>query len=141
MQTDSTRTVRDNVVGCVDRHLTRHFSHAVCTIHFMHITVRGSSVCMRASFHLHVIHDERLIVRSLSVSSCWSFSCFSLLFTSSLPYPSCTLTCTLSSMWTAPRETPAAPSPNEEYCTLAIYHPPTGCSYTIKADEASGNDP
>ena len=29
-------------------------------------------------------------------------------------------------MWTAPRETPAAPSPNEEYCSLAIYHPPAG---------------
>ena len=46
-------------------HLTRHFSHAVCTSHFMHITQHGSSVCVRASFHLHVIHDERLIVRSL----------------------------------------------------------------------------
>ena len=80
---------------------------------------------MRASFHLHVIHDERLVVRSLSVSSCLSFSCFSLLFTSSLPCPICTLTCT-PSMWTAPRETPAAPSPTEEYCSLAIYHPPTG---------------
>ena len=31
----------------------------------MHITLHGSSVCMRESFHLHVIHDERLIVRSL----------------------------------------------------------------------------
>ena len=31
----------------------------------MHITLHGSSVCMRASFHVHVIHDERLIVRSL----------------------------------------------------------------------------
>ena len=60
----------------------------------MHITLQGSSVCMRASLHLHVIHDERLIVRSLSVSSCLSLSCFSLLFTSSLPYPTCTLTCT-----------------------------------------------
>ena len=29
-------------------------------------------------------------------------------------------------MWTAPRETPAAPSPNKEFFTLAIYHPPTG---------------
>ena len=48
----------------------------------MHITLHGSNVCMRASLHLHVIHDERLIVRSLSVSSCLSFSCFSLLFTS-----------------------------------------------------------
>ena len=28
-------------------------------------------------------------------------------------------------MTTAPRETTAAPSPNEEYCPLATYHPPT----------------
>ena len=96
-------------------HLTRHFSHAVCTIHFMHITLHGSSVCMRASFHLHAIHDERLIVRSLSVSSCLCFSCFSPLFTSSLPHSACTLTCTPSSTSTAPREATAAPSPNEEY--------------------------
>ena len=29
-------------------------------------------------------------------------------------------------MWTTPRETPASPSPNEEYCSFAIYTPPTG---------------
>ena len=57
-------------------------------------------------------------------SSCLS-PCFCPSFTSSLPHSTCTLTCTPSSMWTAPRETPAAPSPNEEYCPLAIYHPPT----------------
>ena len=55
----------DWLPACGQIHFTRHFSHAVCTIHFMHITLHGSSVCMRASFHLHVIHDERLIVRSL----------------------------------------------------------------------------
>ena len=119
-------TVTDG--GCRQIHFTRHFSHAVCTPHFMHITLHGSSVCMRASFHLHVIHEERLIVRSLSVSLCLSFSCFSLLFNSSLPYPTCTLTCTPSSMSTAPMETTAAPSPNEEYGPLAIYHPPTICA-------------
>ena len=54
-------------LACRQIHLTRHFSHAVCTIHFMHITLHGSSVCMRASFHLHVIHDERLIVVRLFV--------------------------------------------------------------------------
>ena len=100
----------------------------------MHITLHGSSVCMRASFHLHAIHDERLIVRSLSVSSCLSFSGFSLLFTSSLPYLSCTLTCTPPSMWTVPRETPAAPSPNEEYCLLVISHPPTGYEPNVLDD-------
>ena len=75
-------------VTCRQIHLTRHFSHAVCPIHFMHITLHGSSVCMRASFHLHAIHDERLIVRSLSVSSCLSVSCFlSVVYTfSSLSY-------------------------------------------------------
>ena len=36
-----------------------------------------------------------------------------------------TLSCTPSSMWTAPRETPAAHSHNEECCLLAIYTPPT----------------
>ena len=89
---------------------------------------------MRASFHLHVIHDERLIVRSLSVSSCLSSSCFSPLFTSSLPHSTCTLTCTPPSMWTTPREAPAAPSPNEEYCSLAIYHPPTGYEPNVLND-------
>ena len=53
---------------CRQIHLTRHFSHAVCTIHFMHITLHGSRratqrVCVRASFHLHVIHDVCLSVR------------------------------------------------------------------------------
>ena len=51
-------------------HLTRHFSHAHCTRLIMWITPHGSSVCMRASFHLHVIHDERSSVcSSLSLRS------------------------------------------------------------------------
>ena len=83
-------------------------------------------LCRAHSYHLHAIHDERLIVRSLSVSSCLSFSCFSPLFTSSL--------CTPSSMWTTPRETPAAPSPNEEYCTQATYHPPTSYDPNVLDD-------
>ena len=37
-------------------------------------------------------------------------------------------------MWTAPRETPAAPSPNEEYCLLAIYHPPTAYEPNVLDD-------
>ena len=100
----------------------------------MHITLHGSSVCTRASFHLHAIHDERLIVCSLSVSSYLSFSCFSVVYSSSLPYPTCTLTCTPSSMWTATRETPAAPSPNEEYCTLTTYHPPSSYEPNVLDD-------
>ena len=86
-----------------------HFAHN----HTVHITLHGSSVCMRASFHLHVIHDVCL-ERSLSVSSCLSFSCFSPSFTSSLPHSTCTLTSTSSPMSTASREITAAPSHNEE---------------------------
>ena len=41
-------------------------------------------LCSAHSFHLHAIHDVWL-----SVSSCLSFSCFSLLFTSSLPHSAC----------------------------------------------------
>ena len=68
---------------CVDRSPTRHFSHAVCTFNYMHITLHGSRratqcVCVCASFHLHVI--------LMSVSSCLSFSCFSPSFTSSLSH-------------------------------------------------------
>ena len=37
-------------------------------------------------------------------------------------------------MWTAPRETPAAPSPNEEYCTLAKNHPTTGYEPNVLDD-------
>ena len=49
-----------------------------------------------------------------------------LLFTSSLPYPTCTLTSTSFLMSTASRELTTAPSHNEEYCPLAIYHLPIG---------------
>ena len=45
-------------------HLTRRFPHAHCTRLIMLITPHGSSVCTRASFHLHAIHDERLRVCS-----------------------------------------------------------------------------
>ena len=108
-----TCTICSEGTRSVDRYTSpRHFSHAVCTIHFMHVTLHGSSVCVRASFHPHAIH-ERLIVRSLSVSSCLSFSCFSLLFSSSLPYLNCTLTCTSSPMSAASRELTTALSHNE----------------------------
>ena len=100
----------------------------------MHITLHGSRratqrVCVRASFHLHVIHDVCLSVRWL-LSSCLSFSCFSLLFTSSLPHSTCTLTSTSSPMSTASREFTTAPSHNKEYCAMAIYHPPQVMSPT-----------
>ena len=52
---------------CRQIHLTRHFSHAFCTFYYMHITLHRSRratqcVCVRASFHLHVIHDVCLSV-------------------------------------------------------------------------------
>ena len=63
--------------NCRQRHFTRHFSHAVCTFNYMHITLHGSRratqcVCVRASFHLHVIHDVCLSVRCLSLPVCAS---------------------------------------------------------------------
>ena len=79
------------------------------------------SVCARHSIFMSWAFDRPFLVAS---SFCLS-PCFSQSFTSSLPHSTCTLTRTPSSMWTAPRETLAAPSPNEEYCPLAIYHPPT----------------
>ena len=84
-----------NPCWCRQMHLTRYFSHAVCTIHIMHITLHGSSVCMRASFHLHVIHDEPLIVRSLLLPRSVFSPCFSLLFTSPLLFH------TLPALWNA----------------------------------------
>ena len=78
-------------------HLTRHFSHAHCTRLIMCIltawlkTSQGSSVRMRASFHLHAIHGERLIVSSFCLSPCFSLSP-----TSSLPHSICTLNCIAS---------------------------------------------
>ena len=89
---------------------------------------------MRASLHVHAIHDERLSVLSLSVSSCLSFSCFSPSFTSSLPCPTCTLTCTPPSMWTTPRQIHPALPPTEESCHLAEYTPPTGCEPKLLDD-------
>ena len=64
-------------------------------------------------------------VRCPSLRFC-SSPCLSPSFTSSLPHSTCTLTCTPPSMWTAPRETPGAPSLDEEYCPVAIYNPLTG---------------
>ena len=56
-------------------HLTRHFSHALLhTIrcpYSQHGPIRATQrVCVRASFHLHVIHDVCLSVRCLSLRVC-----------------------------------------------------------------------
>ena len=60
------------------------------------------------------------------VSSCLSLSCFSPLFTSSLPHSICTLPCTPSPMSKTPRDETAAPSHSEEYYTVAVDHLLTG---------------
>ena len=90
------------------------------------------SVCARHSIFLPSMMSVWSSVRCPSLRVCPSP--VSLLFTSSLPYSTCTLTCTPSSMWTATRETPAAPSPNEEYCTLTIFHPPTSYEPNVLDD-------
>ena len=71
---------------------------------------------------------------SLSVSSCLSFSCFSLSLTSSLPHSTCTLPSTSSPMSTAPKEIATAPSHSEGYCSIGIYHPPTGYEPNVLDD-------
>ena len=96
----------------------------------MHVTLHGSRratqrVCSAHSFHPHAIHDVCLSVRCLSLRVCPS-PCFSPSFTSSLPHSTCTLTSTSSPMSTPPRVKTTAPSHNEEYCSMAIYHPLTG---------------
>ena len=55
-----------------------------------------------------------------------SFSCFSPSSTSSRPHSTCSVPGTPSSMSTTPRVKTTALTLNEEYCTMAIYHPLTG---------------
>ena len=108
----------------------RYTSHVIFLMRFytqsdVHTTLHGSRratqcVCV-ASWHPRCV-----LGRLLSISSCLSFSCFSVLFTAFLPYPTCTLTSTSSLMSTASRELTTALSQNEKYCSMAIYHPPTG---------------
>ena len=82
----------------------------------VHITLHGSRratqrVCVRASFHLHVIHDVCLSVRCLSLCVCpspVSLRRLPLLF-----HSTCTLTSTSSQMSTASRELTTAPSHND----------------------------
>ena len=77
----------------------------------MRITLHGSSVCMRASFQLHVIHAERLIVRFLLfISVIYLFSSLSYLYSDLHSF----------------HVNSAKGNNREEYCPLAIYHPPTG---------------
>ena len=118
-------------------HLTCHFSHAFCTLNYMHITLHGSRratrcVCVRVSFHLHVIHDVCLIVRWLLPRSV--FLLFLSVVYSALPHSSCTLPGTSSSMSTTPRVKTAAPPLNEEYCPMAKNNP-------LTSDDRRTNEP
>ena len=74
---------------CRQIHLTRYFSHAVCTFSYMHITLHGSRRATQTCLYARIIpsscHPWCVVVRSLSVSSCLSLSCFSPSFTSCLP--------------------------------------------------------
>ena len=106
---------------CRQIHITRHFSHAHCTRLIM-CTLTAWLKCLQAGVIPSSCHPWRAFHRPfLVVSSFCLPPCFSLSPTSSLPTSTCTLTCTPPSMWTAPRERPAAPSPHEEYCNLAIF--------------------
>ena len=117
---------------CVDRYTSHVFSHAVCTLNYTHTTLHGSRratqcVCVRASIHLHVIHDVCLSVRWLFlVCLFW----FVVLLFLSVVYLFSSTTCTVpgtpSSMSTPPRVKTAALTQNEEYCPMAMYHPLTG---------------
>ena len=116
---------RSTVTDGVDRY-TSHlfFSCTLLIIRHVHTRRATQCVCVRASFPLHAIHDVCSIVRWLVVLVL-SVSCFSPLFTSSLPHSTCTLRGTSSPMSTTPRDKTAACSHNEEYCPMAIYRPLT----------------
>ena len=61
---------------CRQEHLTRYFSHALCTSDCVHTHCmaqdepRLKSVSVRASIHPHVIYDVCLSVRCLSLRVC-----------------------------------------------------------------------
>ena len=110
------------------QNVDRHTSHVIFLMQFSHlitkITLHGSRratqcVCVRASFHLHVIHDVCLSVRWLFLVCLFVFVL--LLFLSSLPHSTCTSD-TPSSMSTTPRVKSAAPPHNEEHCPMTMYH-------------------
>ena len=91
-------------------------------------------MCLCARFIPSSCHPWCVLERSLSVSSCLSFSCFSPSFASSLPQSTCTLPRTPSPMSITPRDKTAVPSHNEEYCTMVIYHPLTGYEPNVLND-------
>ena len=115
---------------CRQTHFTRNFSHAHCTsdcVH-THCMAQDEPSLNVSVVRIHSIHmsSMMLCVCAFVVSSCFSLSCFSPSFTSSLPHSSCSLLGTPSSMSTTPRVKTTAVTQNEEYCTIAIYNPLTG---------------
>ena len=89
LQEDSTRddeeVKNDFWAFAVDRYTSHVIFHAVCTFNYMHVTLHGSRratqcVCVRASFHLHAIHDVCLTIRCLSLRVCLSLRRLPLLF-------------------------------------------------------------
>ena len=101
------RFVLNEFFWILDRYLTRHFSHAPCTCVF---ATSWLSVSVHVEVQLHAIHE-----RSLSVSSCLSFSCFSPSFTSSLHH---IYLYSSQHCFSNAEVNTAAPSHNEEYCTM-----------------------
>ena len=80
---------------------------------------------VRISLHPHAIHDVTCFERAFVVSSCLSLSCFSPTSTFSLSQSTCSLSGTPSSMSSPPRVKTTGLTHNEEYCSMAIYHPLT----------------
>ena len=113
----------------------RYPSHVIFLMQFAHFITCIShcmaqdeapnvSVCAHHSIFMP-FHDVCLIVRSLSVSSCFVLLLFLsvvYLFSSTLYLHSAQ---DLVSIVKSVEGNSAAPSHNEEYCPMAIYHPPT----------------
>ena len=108
--------------GCRKIHITRVFSHALCTCDHTH---RGSR-CLSAHFISSTCHPWcHMFERAFVVSSCLSLSCFSHTSTLLLSLSICSLSGTQSSMSSPPRVKTNALTRNGEYCTVVIYNPPT----------------
>ena len=97
----------------------------VCILTAWLKTSQGSKSVCSARFIPSSCHPSCVFERSLVVP-CFSLSCFSPSFTSSLPHSTCSLPRTPSSMSTTPRVKTTALSQNEEYCSMAMHNPLSG---------------
>ena len=87
---------------------------------------RGSK-CLKCAVVPSTCHPWcHMFERAFVVSSCLSLSCFSPTSTFPLSLSTCSLSGTPSSMSSPPRVKTTALTHNEEYCSMAIYHPLTG---------------